>query len=412
MVGGRSESTSPSTTPIKETEAVSGVSDSDPFSGEDDIHLTVLTSDSTFVSTRILCKEFIALYPEKSIEIDVQSKQEYDSVIAVMNSPKNSADIFSFASDSFDSLTESGLLSPAEDQSGILGRNSSNSVTAATYQGKIYAYPYACSTTPYLVYDRKYVSDDDAQTLEGVLAACRKAGKSFVVDCSNSFFSCMFLFTGGLIPNGLDSDGKQMFIDYNEDQVAETLYAFEQLIDEYRDVIVNGDVSRISAGSGASDGAQTVAAGIDGSWNYTDCREALNDDLGAAKLPTVNVSGKDTQIVPLMGYKFYGVNTYTKYPKAAHLLADYLTDEYAQTERAKAADCTPTNKSAAEDPEIADVPFYSAMSYQSSFAVIYEYISPTFWSPVGSMGSSIYNNEYSKKELSAALEKTISNIKK
>ena len=58
--------------------------------------------------------------------------------------------------------------------------------------------------------------------------------------------------------------------------------------------------------NGFNDG--TVAAGFDGNWNTAADMQALGDNFGAAKLPTINVNGQAKQLVPMQGYTQLGVN--------------------------------------------------------------------------------------------------------
>ena len=49
----------------------------------------------------------------------------------------------------------------------------------------------------------------------------------------------------------------------------------------------------------------------------------------------IKVNGEDKQIISMHGYKLMGVNKSSKFPESAQLLANYLTDEECQKQRAQ-----------------------------------------------------------------------------
>ena len=89
------------------------------------------------------------------------------------------------------------------------------------------AYPETGDNSYILVYDKTVVSAEQAKTLEGTLEACKAANKKFIMDAGNGYYSCMFMFTGGLKINGLSPEGVQQFTDYDEDTVAERYMEIE-----------------------------------------------------------------------------------------------------------------------------------------------------------------------------------------
>ena len=385
----------------------------DPFYGEDHIRLTVWAASAAVPVTKELCSEFIDQYPEKDISITVKAVEEGDATGLILNDPQAAADVFSFAVDQLPNLNNAGVLSPVSDYGydiDVWLRDSSASVDAATIDGDLLAYPETGENGYYLIYDKRVVSDSDARTLEGVLAACRKAGKKFVMDTGNGFYACSFLFTGGLELDGINDDGGQELNYYDEEAVLDSLEAFNQLFAEYKDVFQSANVEKIL--NGMSVNPTTVAAGIDGSWNGANAKSLLGENYGAVKLPTIKIKGRDTQIVSMNGYKLIGVNSYTSYPEAAHLLAKFLTDEDAQLRRAEEIAWSPSNTTVASSDVIADNPATVACLEQAEYSVPQVSVAPTFWSPVGSLGNYICNNgKLTRAQIKAELEKAIANIK-
>jgi len=386
-----------------------GSSNEDPFHGEDNIKLLVWAADKAIDVTKTLCDEFKAKYPDKNIEITVQVQGEGDAAAQVLNDKDAAADVFSFACDQLTRLMNANALAPVFEADDIIARNSEASVAAATVNGELYAFPETGDNGYYLVYDKSVVSDEDAKTLEGVLEACKKAGRKFVVDAGNGFFSCMFPFTGGLTLEGIE-DETQQFNDYDEDKIVDTLEAFAKLFHDYADIFMSSEATKISTGMAAN--PRIVAAGVDGSWNAAAVADALGDDFGALKLPTINVNGTDEQIISMHGYKFIGVNSHSKFPEASQLLADFLTDEAAQLKRAQELSWGPSNNNAVKDSAVTDNVALSAILDQSQYSVAQVNIADTFWSPMGTLGNTLWKDaDYSKDTIKKNFEKTIANIK-
>ena len=210
--------------------------------------------------------------------------------------------------------------------------NTEESVKAGTVNDKLYYYP-ETTNGYFLVYDKSVVSDEKAQKFEDVLAACRDAGKRFIMDAGDGYYSCIFTFTGGVTIDGYADEEQtvQNFVDYDEDTAVATLQAFAQLIKDYKGTFTSLSVDKIA--SGFADGS--CGAGIDGIWNIESDSEKLGENFGATKLPTINVNGEDKAMISMYGYKALGVKSTTKYPLTSAALALYLTGENCQRQRAE-----------------------------------------------------------------------------
>ena len=250
--------------------------------------------------------------------------------------------------------------------------------------------------------DNTVVKEEDAKTFEGVLTACKNAGKQFIMDSGNGFYSCTFAFTGGALIDGFEDDGiTQKFVDFDEDECVKTLQAFAKLMKDYKGTYSSQDPANIS--TGFKNGK--VGAGVDGTWNSTADKDALGDKFGAAPLPTIKVGDKDKQLISLFGYKFIGVNSHTKFQRSAQILAYYLTGLDCQKQRAEKLGWGPSNTEAQK--AFADDPILKAVSAQSENAVAQVKIAGTFWTPMGSLGSEMYKDSWDPSD--AAATKTLLN---
>ncbi len=377
--------------------------------------LKVWAPDAALEVFKGQCDAFIAKYPEAGIKIEVVAQGEGDAATNLLNDPEAAADVFSFACDQLNRLNDAGVIMPVNTNlaADVTARNSEDSINAATLNDLLLAYPETGDNGYYLVYDKSLVSDEDAKTLEGVFEACRKAGKKFIVDAGNGFYSCMFPFTGGLRIEGLEGEDNdiQKFNDYDEAEVVATLEAFAKLFHEYSDIFFATSPDKISAG--LAEDPSTVAAGVDGSWNAATVSKILGENYGAAKLPTINVNGTDKQIYSMHGYKLIGVNAMSKFPNAAQLLADYLSGEDCQLERAEKISWGPSNVNAAANEIVTSNPAISAILDQAKYSVPQVNIASTFWDPMGTLGNNLFKEEskYDAETLTALLDKTIANIR-
>ena len=376
--------------------------------------LKVWAPDAALDVFKAQCDKFIAQYPDAGLKIEVVAQGEGDAATNLLNDPEAAADVFSFACDQLNRLNDANVIMPvnttlAED---VTARNSAESIQAATLNDTLLAYPETGDNGYYLVYDKSVVSDEDAKTLEGILAACKKAGKQFIFNVGNGFYGCTLPFTGGLEINGLAEDNvTQLFNDYNEDEVVDTLVAFATLFHEYEGTLVDNDPSAVTAGLSVD--PKTVAAGVDGSWNAAGVAAALGENFGAAKLPTINVNGKAKQLISLHGYKLIGVNNYTKYPNAATLLADYLTNEACQIERAEKLSWGPSNINAAKSEAVTGNVAVSAILEQAANSLPQINIAGTFWTPMGTLGATLCKpgEKYDADTVRQLLKDTVSGIK-
>lgn len=381
---------------------------------EQNAELLVWAPDKAVKLTEKQCAEFVKKYPDANLKITVKAQGEGDAATAILNDPQKSADVFGFACDQLSTLINAKVIRPVHlaFAPAIVENNSEGSIQAATYDKKLYAFPETGDNGYYLVYDKSVVSDEQAKTLEGVLEACKKANKQFICSAGDGFFACMFPFTGGLEINGLEADNTtQKFNDYNEKEVVDTLVAFAELFHKYEGTFVSDNPTKIAAGMQVN--PKKVAAGVDGSWNAAGVAKALGENFGAVKLPTINVNGKDKQIISLHGYKLLGVNNYTKNPNASTLLADYLASEECQLQRAEELSWGPSNIKATESDIVKKNVAVTAILDQAKNSLPQVNIASTFWNPMGTLGTKLCakDEKYDEATITKLLQDTITNIK-
>lgn len=352
--------------------------------------------------------ELFADYANISIEVAVQG--ENDAASNVINDPKAAADVFGFPSDQLNKLYNANALAECYFPENVTADNTAASVSAASIDGTIYGYPETGDNSYILVYDKSLVSEEQAKSLEGVFEACEAANKKFIMDSGNGFFTCMYLFTGGLVTEGFEEDGEtQAFNDYDIDQVTASVKAFADLFTANKNYFESGDTTLVA--NGFKNG--TTAAGVAGSWNVAAVKEALGENAGFAILPTININGTDTQIINMFGYKFIGVNSQSASPITSQVLAYYLTNYDCQMERAEKLDWAPANAAAQESDFVKNSESMSALMAQTEYSVPQTALAGTFWDPLAALGTYMIEptNDFSTEAIKGEVEACIAGIR-
>ena len=344
------------------------------------------------------------------IEIEVAIMAEGDAGAQVLSDPNAAADVFGFASDQIMRVAKPGAIAAVKYPNEVKAMNSPESVEAASYDGKLVAYPEVGDNSYFLCYNKDLVTDEQAKSLEAIFEACKAADKRFIMDAGNSYFACMFPFTGGLKTDGLEEDGEtQKFNDYNIDEVTAAVKAFADLFKSYQGTFEKNTTTAVIDGFKNN----TTAAGVIGSWDIASAKAALGDKAGFAILPTINVNGTDKPIINMFGYKFIGVNSQSKYPEAAQALAYYLSNEECQRERAEQLEWGPSNVNVANSDLVQGNASMAAILAQAANSVPQTIITGTFWTPMEALGTYVAepSNDFSEAAVKAEVEKCITNIR-
>ena len=136
-----------------------------------------------------------------------------------------------------------------------------------------------------------------------------------------------------------------------------------------------------------------MIAAVNGTWSTTVFQQAYGDGYAAVKLPTFTVNGEQVQMGSFAGYKFVGVNAYSKETGWAMLLAEFITNENAQKQLGIATGEGPANIVAAASEEIASAPALAALSEQSEFADI-QRVGDNYWDPAAALGQTLAEGNY------------------
>lgn len=390
------------------------------FGSEKNAKLKVWGPDNYTKLLQKQCDAFKKKFPKQVSKIEVVVQTEAEAGTQMLSDAEAGADVFGFANDQLNNLVNAGVIAQIAPKyaADIKATNLEDAVGACTMQNPktkkdtLYAMP-ETGNGYFLVYDKSVVSDKDAATFEGILESCKKAGKTFIMDAGNGYYACMFLFTGGLRLEGLEEDQvTQKFNKYDEAEVVASMKAFSTLMHKYTGTFKSLAVSNIPSGfTSTKTRKSTCGAGIDGNWDTAAIKAALGKNFGAAKLPTINIGGKDKQIYSMYGYKSIAVNGASKFPRTSQVLAYYLASEECQDQRCEELGWSPTNKNTVEKDTAKKDVAISALIEQSKYSVAQVNIGK-IWDPFGNLGNQLVadTTKPDSYDFKALLKKTIDNV--
>ena len=314
--------------------------------------------------------------------------------------------MFTFADDQLNALAASGALDPIENADEIKNRNLSSAVDAATVNDHLYAYPLTADNGYFLYYNKQYFSEEQVKTLDGILKTASANGRLFTMDWTSAWYVYSFFGNTGL-QVGLNDDGITNYCTWNQSDegikgidVAQAMLKIaknpgfaSKTDEEFLEGVKNG----------------SVIAGVSGVWNSVAIKEAWGENTRAAKLPTYSCNNRQVQMASFSGCKLIGVNAYSKHPKWAARLAEWITDEENQRLRFEMRGQGPSNAAVAESGEIEQSPAIAALLEQSEFSQL-QRVGGKFWDPVSEFAGNIAKGNPSGQSLQKQLDEMVEGI--
>ena len=362
-----------------------------------------------------MLREMVDAFEEKykdeaEFNITICVENEVTCKETVLIDPTKAADIYSFADDQFRSLCQNKtLLEITENVDEIIeanGGKESAAVQAASYDGKLYAYPTTASNGYFLYYNKEYFTEEDVKSFDKMLEIAEKNGKKIAMDFTSGWYLYSF-FKGAGLNVELSADGLTNICDW---KTTEGKYKGVDVAEAMCKLVANpgflncGDTDFVA---GAKDGS--IIAGINGAWNAKNMQEAYGDNYAATKLPEYSIAGDSVQMHSFAGYKLVGVNAYTKNPKWAQRLAQWITNEENQMIRFERKGDCPSNVNAAASKKVIDSPAIAALAAQAEYAHV-QSVSDSFWMPVYVYGTTITAGNLDEKSLQVLLDQMVKDI--
>lgn len=364
---------------------------------DETITLTLWGAEEDQDLLKDLVGKFQEAYPDQTFDIQIGVESESTAKDTILTDVEAAADVFAFASDQIYDLVNAGALANLDEYdeafqavagksvADVKAANSESSVAAATVNDSFYAFPMAGDNSYFLYYDSSVVSPEDAQSWDTLLAAADAAGKKVGMTLASGWYNAGFFYGAGFT-TGLNEDGTTS-MDWNGTSasgitgVDVTKSMLNIASNSAFQAVADGDLSNQIAAGG-------LCAVISGTWDATAVQEAFGDGYAACKLPTFTVGDQQVQMGSAFGYKFVGVNAYAENIGWAAVLAEFLTNEEAQTARFDARQIGPTNLVAVESDAVKANLAITAVIEQSEFGVIQK-VGGKFWDPAATFGENI-----------------------
>ena len=363
-------------------------------------------ADIDWINTVIA--NFQAANPDKTYKIEVGVQTEGDCSKVVLTDPTAAADVFTFADDQFNSLYNAGALQQVViDPEAVIAANTPGSVAAATgADGNLYAYPATADNGYFMFYNKEYFTEEDVQTLDGMMAKAAEAGKKVGFPMSNAWYFYSF-FKGAGLDMTVSEDGVTNTCNWN---ATDTPITGVQVVEALLAITSNPGFMEADSDpfvAGVKDG--TIIAGVSGTWNANTAAEVWGDNYAATKLPTFTVNGEQVQMSSFAGFKLVGVNAYSENVGDAMDFAAFMTNEESQTLRFEMRSQGPSNINAAASDAVQANPAIAALAAQSAYADV-QRVGQAYWDAAAALGKIIVNGNPDNIELQTLLDNCVAGI--
>lgn len=387
---------------IPETESVS---DSELPSG--DVSLRVWGSEEDSELINQIISSFVSEYSSQAnFNITFEPHSESSAKDDILGDVLNAPDVFTFADDQLLALIASGVLKKVPNDSEIAGRNLAAASEAASFNGTLYAYPLTADNGYFLFYNSKYLTEEDVQTLDGILEVASREGKKFFMEMNSGWY--MYSFFGNTdMEIGLNDDGISTYCNWN------AKYTNIKGVDVAQAMAdIGKNPGFINAGNddfgiGAANGS--IIAGVSGIWDENEIKDAWGDGYAATKLPTYTVAGQQLQMSSYAGYKLVGVNSRSENAAWANKFADWMTNEQNQTLRFSMRGQGPSNTAASSTGEVAQSKGLQALQKQAEYASL-QRVGGTFWDPATNLGTILSEGNPGGKDLQTLLNEMVTAV--
>ena len=403
--------------------------DGDPTQKEK-VTLTVWGAQEDQEMLKEMCAAFAAANPDKEYKFLFGVQSESDAADKVLGDVTSGPDVFSFASDQINKLIKGGALARIGGQAEIdvKANNTATSVESASVtingESQLFAYPCTEDNTLFLYYDKSVLGTDDIDNLGDLLDAAHAKGKKVHFKLNDDgWYLSSFFFAYDDLKYNVNYDASltetSVSINYNTAHGLAVMRALVNYVNHPALVIQTDDSKLIAGFTPTAEGVVEVAAGVSGVWNAKSIEGLLGDNMGVAKLPTVEIGGEEKQLTTYMGCKLIGVNGYSQNKGEAHKLAQWLTNEQNQLKRYETRGFAPSNKVAAANEAVKNDAVLAAVLAQAQYSRAQTSVPGNYWTPMGSLITPFIERkeagtllDYTDEELQELLDALVAQIAK
>ena len=368
-----------------------------PLAGTYDVTMWVSEMDGMSALTQEMIDAFEVAYPGIVINAQIEGVSEADAGAKVVADVASAPDIYCFAQDQLARLVQAAALAgPAGDVAELIkSQNDAGSVAAGSVAGTLYAYPMTSDNGYYLYYDKSIISEEDAESLEAIIAACEANGVKFRFALENAWYTASFFFGAGAHSNWtMNEAGEFTSVDdnFNSEIGLIAMKGMEKL-------------AKSSAYDSNADIFTDAGAIVTGIWNANAAADHFGENMGATDLPSFEVDGTSYHIGSYTGNKLMGVKPQTDAKKQAvlHLLAQYLTNEECQMARYNQFQWGPSNLNAQASEAVQSNISLAALAKQNNFGKPQGQIHGSWWDIAKLLGAEA-KAAASDADLQAALD--------
>ncbi|MEK0314909.1 sugar ABC transporter substrate-binding protein [Cohnella sp. 56] len=314
------------------------------------------------------------------------------------------ADVLTLPHDQIGQAVKAGLLLPNdlfEEETRASAVEAA--VNASTYDGVLYGYPKSVET--YALFYNKDLVPSPPQTWDDIV----KFASTFN-DPKQNKFAVMWEFVGYYSYPFIGSFGGYFFGDNNtnpkdiglNNEGAVKGFKFLQSLKPILPLKA-GDVTYDVKTQLFQEGK--LAMNIDGPWSVGAFKDKVN--LGIAPLPKTP-DGQPS--ISFSGVKSYYVNSYTKYPLAARLFANFASSKDNQLKNYQMTGAIPASREAGEAPEIKNDPIVSGFYEQFTHSVPMPSISEinAIWEPLKAAFITLW--DHPDQDAKTTLDQTVKTI--
>ncbi|AIQ13609.1 sugar ABC transporter substrate-binding protein [Paenibacillus durus] len=353
-------------------------------------------------------KEFEQKY---NIKVTVEDVGYWDSIgrLSTDGPAGVGADVFGLQTPDVANAAQSGLILPndyfEEETKSI---NKPDTIAAATHDGILYGYPWNVYTFS-LYYNKDLVKDAKLETWDDIIAFSKKFNDvknnkyGFLYEPKTSAFDVAFMTGyGGYIFGNNETDVNDIGIN-NEGSVKGL--KFIQSLREIMPLALADATNNLKEGLW---GQGKLAINMDGSWAIG---EHSKQPFPVGVLPMPKLPGGENAM-PLAGSTGYYVSSYTKYPNAAKIFANFITTKEMQiknnelTGALPAANITGTEQGIRND-ELTQG-FLKQIASSHRFPGLFE--TQYVWPALDAAVAEVWNGGDPKAALDKAADKLKSNI--
>lgn len=293
----------------------------------DEITIKIWEDRSNKEMVEYLAKDFAAAYrrtypdaPKISFEFTEQTeKSAIEKMASGIAESGEGPDIAAVTHDTIASGVGNKLIAPASYSDAVKARMTDDAVNAVTVDDVVYGYPITAESMT-VMYDKSKVTEAELASFDAIKASGKKLVLQMTGD--DGGYYTYGLYTDSILFGEDGKDAKSVDIGTSK-SVANVTKFYKEYSSCFE------DASPETGANYVKNGTNGIVGLISSPFILDTMKNQLGDNLGIAKLPTIN----GEQQRPFSGYKAYVVSKYSKHGALAQEICNYITSYDAMAYR-------------------------------------------------------------------------------